>query len=332
MGTFLVCWQKGTRLKFSSTLLSIFFASTALAGSAKQTHTLPDPVKLAEQVTTGSVDLETYDFAGAGYWQLPQPDRSTWWQGAAAALRLGLPATGDECSAESQRQGASIAWLLLLLQATDADEWTKVTQLLRKQLTTLDAALAASAPAAKPNADPRVTELLARYARDQAVRGVLLEKKWTEGMPPLALNNWSVAFLSRMTAIDCSNTAWLKTQLKEIRWFDIPTYGAEADTAAWALVQHADREPDFQRHMLKELEALPPGKTDRKRVGYLWDRVAIADKRLQRYGTQGLCTDKGTWKPYEVEDPEHLDERRTQLGMKPIAEHALELWRDACPK
>lgn len=233
---------------------------------------------------------------------------------------------------ESQRQGASITWLVLLQQAPDADEWTKAAQLLRKQLTTLDAALAAAAPAAKPNADPRVTELLARYARDQAVRGVFIEKKWTEGMPPLALNNWLPAFSSRMTAIDCSNTAWLKVQLKEIHWFDIPTYGAEADTAAWHLVQHADREPAFQRHMLKELEALPPGKTDRKRIGYLWDRVAIADKRLQRYGTQGQCTDKGTWKPNEVEDPEHLDERRAQLGMKPMAEHALEMWRDVCPK
>ncbi|HYJ42745.1 MAG TPA: hypothetical protein VEW08_18290 [Steroidobacteraceae bacterium] len=235
VGQWLAGMEKGIRLKVSSTFFSIFFASAAMAGGAKQTSTLPDPVKLAEQVTTGSVDLETFDFAGAGYWQLPQADRSSWWQGVAAALRLGLPATGNECSAESQRQGASIAWLMLLLQAPDADEWTKITQLLRKQLTTLDAALAAAAPAAKPNADPRVTELLARYARDQAVREVFIEKKWTEGMPPLAVNNWPPAFISRMTAIDCSNTAWLKTQLKEIHWFDIPTYGVEADKAAWHL-------------------------------------------------------------------------------------------------
>ena len=74
------------------------------------------------------------------------------------------------------------------------------------------------------------------------------------------------------------------------------------------------------------------GKTERKRIGYLCDRVAIADKRLQRHGTEGQCTDERTWKPHEVEDPEHLDERRVQLGMKPIAEHAMELWRDHCPK
>ena len=313
-------------------LLSIFFASTALAGGAKETPTLPDPARLAEQVTTGRASLETFDFASAGYWQLSQTDRFAWWQVASVALRLGLPGTGDACSAESQRQGASIAWLLLLIQATDADDWARAAQVLRKQLTTLDAALTAAAPAPRPAADPRVTELLARFARDQAVRGVITGKKWTEGMPPLAVNNWSPAFISRLTAIDCSNTAWLKAQLEEIQWFDIPTYGAEADTAAWHLVQHGDREPEFQRRMLKELEALPPGKTDRKRIGYLWDRVAIADKRPQRYGTQGQCTDKATWKPFDVEDPEHLDERRAKLGMEPIAEHARTVWTNACLK
>ncbi|HEU4780076.1 MAG TPA: DUF6624 domain-containing protein [Steroidobacteraceae bacterium] len=309
----------------------IFVAFAAWASPAKDAAALPDPAKLAEQVTAGRVTLETFDFAGAGYWQLAQADRFAWWQGASTALRLGQPGMGDACSPETQRQGASIAWLLLLLQAPDADEWSKAAQAMRKQLTTLDATLAAAAPAPNPNADPRVTELLARYSRDQAVRGVFTEKKWTEGMPPLAVNNWSPAFISRMTAIDCSNTAWLKAQLEQIHWFDIPTFGAEADTAAWHLVQHADREPDFQRHMLKELEALPLGKTDRKRVGYLWDRVAIADKRLQRYGTQGQCTDKA-WKPFDVEDPGQLDERRAKLGMEPIAEHALVVWREACPK
>lgn len=83
--------------------------------------------------------------------------------------------------------------------------------------------------------------------------------------------------------------------------------------------------------MLKELEALPKGHTDSKRIGYLWDRVALADKRLQRYGTQGQCTG-GIWTPKEVEDPEHLDERRKALGMEPIAEHAKVVSREACSK
>jgi hypothetical protein len=34
----------------------------------------------------------------------------------------------------------------------------------------------------------------------------------------------------------------------------------------------------------------------------------------------------------DVEDPGHLDERRAQLGMEPIAEHALKVWRNGCMK
>lgn len=326
----MVSWHvEEARLKSSARLLII---SVAFAACANAAATLPEPAKLAEQVTTGRVTLETFDFADAGYWRLAQQERLVWFQGAAAALHLGQPATGSPCAVEAQREGASIAWLMLLIQAADADEWAKAAQSLRKQLAVLDQSLAAAAPPPKPKVDPRVTELLERYARDQAVRGVITQKKWTEGMPPLAANNWNVAFISRWTAIDCSNTAWLKAQLAQIHWFDIPTYGAEADTAAWHLVQHADREPEFQRRMLTELEALGPGKTDGKRIGYLWDRVAVADKRLQRYGTQGQCTDKATWKPFDVEDPEHLDERRAKLGMEPISEHAQTVWREACPK
>ncbi|HEY6125876.1 MAG TPA: DUF6624 domain-containing protein [Steroidobacteraceae bacterium] len=282
-------------------------------------------------MTSGRLNPETFDFAAAGYWQLPQQDRMTWWQAASAALHFGQTNAGDQCSAESQREGASIAWLLLPLQARDSAEWTDAAQAMRKKLATLDAGLAAAAPPPKPGLDPRVSELLARFARDQAVRGVLTQPQWVEGLPPLAANNWSVALISRWTTIDCSNTAWLKTQLAEIHWFDISTYGAEADKAAWHLVQHADREPAFQRRMLQELEALPPGKTDPKRLGYLWDRVALADKRQQRYGTQGQCAN-GVWKPHDVEDPEHLDARRAKLGMEPIAEHAQLVSREACPK
>ena len=38
----------------------------------------------------------------------------------------------------------------------------------------------------------------------------------------------------------------------------------------------------------------------------------------------------GSWKPFEVEDPAHLDERRVALGLTPIAEHIREF--TACPK
>lgn len=308
---------------------NLFFVAM-FASAASFASTLPTGTAFAESIASGKVNPETFDFTEAGYWRLSQMERIQWLQPTIQAAQVAFTGGIDPCTPEMQRRGASMTWAILLMQVAEEAEWTSNASALRARLMQLDAEVAAVKPASA-SSDPRVAELLVRYAREQAVRGVLTETRWTEGLPPLAAKNWSVAFTSRLTTLDCANTAWLKTQLAKIRWFDIPTYGEQADNAAWALVQHADREPEFQRRMLKELQALPKGHTNPKRIGYLWDRVARADNRLQRYGTQGQCTD-GVWKPFDVEDPEHLDERRKELGMEPIAEHALMVSRNACPK
>jgi hypothetical protein len=312
-------------------------AIVVLAGCATTPPAQPPPVSpppsgatFAQWVTSGQANPETFDFSAAGYWRLTDMERIQWRQPTLEAAMRVFTGGVDPCTPDNQRLGASMTWMMLLTQSSSEAQWTENAVALRARLAQLDVELAATR-AAGLSGDPRVAELLERFARDQAIRGVITEKKWMEDLPALATNNWGTAFASRWTAIDCANTAWLKTQLAEIRWFDIPSYGGEADNAAWHLVQHADREPDFQRRMLKELEALPNGHTNPKRIGYLWDRVARADKRLQRYGTQGQCTD-GIWKPFDVEDPEHLDERRKALGMEPIAEHAKVVSREACPK
>jgi hypothetical protein len=306
-------------------------AIAALTGCAATPPTLPPSgATFAQWVTTGEANPETFDFSGAGYWRLIDMERIQWRQPTLDAAMRVFTAGVDPCTPDNQRLGASMTWMMLLTQSNSEAQWTENATALRARLGQLDVELAA-VKAADTSSDPRVAELLERFARDQAVRHVVTDKKWMENLPSLAAKNWGMAFGSRWTSIDCANTAWLKTQLAEIRWFDIPTYGADADNAAWHLVQHADREPDFQRRMLKELEGLPKGHTNAKRIGYLWDRVARADKRLQRYGTQGTCTN-GQWKPFEVEDPEHLDERRRSLGMEPIAEHEKLASREACAK
>ena len=47
------------------------------------------------------------------------------------------------------------------------------------------------------------------------------------------------------------------------------------------------------------------------------DRVAVGDKRLQRYGTQMACVDGKRGAKIGLEDPERVDERRKQMGMGP---------------
>lgn len=121
---------------------------------------------------------------------------------------------------------------------------------------------------------------------------------------------------------DRANTEWLKADVKANGWPRLSREGVKMAGDAWLLIQHADHDVAFQREVLPLLEALLPSK-DVAPQGYalLYDRVMTADKRPQRYGTQGHCTGEATWEPLPVEDPDHLDERRAQMGLGPEAEY-----------
>jgi hypothetical protein len=162
------------------------------------------------------------------------------------------------------------------------------------------------------------------------VQSVFSQLKWTEGLSAAAANNWLLVAGARMAAIDCDNTAWLKEQIAKIGWFTIKQFGGKADMAASQLLQHAYGDLAFQREMLDKLQALPRGQTDGRRLGALFDRVAHAEGRLLKYGTQGECKD-GQWMPFESEDPVDLDTRRVSLGMTPIAEYMEIASRAVCP-
>jgi hypothetical protein len=290
---------------------------------------VPDGKSFVERVRSGALDAENYDFDSAGFFRLTPPQRMQWQVDVFSALGLPGQPGSPQCTTVAQRDGIAMAWAQIAGQSKTADEWRATARTLRARLAELDEILKRSTPE-HASADPLVRELLVRYARDQGVRSIFSQLKWTEGLSPAAANNWLLAASTRMTAIDCENTAWLKAQLVKIGWFTIPKYGAEADSAAWHLVQHADREPSFQREMLVKLQALPPGHTNGRRLGTLFDRVARAEGRLQKFGTQGQCKD-GQWTPFESEDPVDLDKRRASLGMAPIAEHMKTVSREACP-
>ncbi len=306
-------------------------ALLSLAGLAHAA--MPDGAQFARDVVSGQVDPEKFDFAAAGYWDLAEPARRTWFSDYVVALGVMDPKSSQGCSPEALRREAAMIWNGPLQSAPDAASWSAAMAPLRAQLAAFDAFIAStSTPPAPPGSkpDPRVDELRARVAREQAMRGALTDPSWTRDLPPLAASWWMGAYSLRYGVMDCPNTEWLRRQLAQIGWFDIPTYGEEADGTAWLIVQHADRSPEFQREVLALLQGLPKEKTSQRHVAYLWDRVARAQGKPQRYGTQGSCEPDGSWKPFEVEDPAHLDERRVALGMTPIDEHIREF--TACPK
>jgi hypothetical protein len=122
---------------------------------------------------------------------------------------------------------------------------------------------------------------------------------------------------------DIANTQRMKVLLQMRDWFDDDKDGEGAESNGWLIVQHSDLDPDFQRDVLRRLEPLlPRGRVRPSDYALLWDRVAVKDNRLQRYGTQLVCKDGKFVAQVGVEDPESLDERRKAMGLGPWREYA----------
>jgi hypothetical protein len=125
--------------------------------------------------------------------------------------------------------------------------------------------------------------------------------------------------------VDRFHTDYLKAILEIHGWVAISKFGKEADNQAWLLVQHADHDPDFQKHCVLQLQKLYPcGETDKKHYAYLYDRVALKSPDFglkQRYGTQvQINDDQMELYPFEGSF-EDLNNRRREMGMETVEEY-----------
>ena len=131
---------------------------------------------------------------------------------------------------------------------------------------------------------------------------------------------------SRFSRVDEFNTARLKDMLKDRDWFQDDLDGEGGGFNGWLLVQHADLDRDFQREVLPMIEAKlgAPGVTEQT-FAYLYDRVAVADERPQRYGTQATECNDGVAGAGPLEDAENIDAVRASIGLEPLAAYMARL-------
>jgi hypothetical protein len=115
------------------------------------------------------------------------------------------------------------------------------------------------------------------------------------------------------------NASRLTSILEEIGWPSEPLVGGEAAEAAWLIAQHAIGEPALQRSALQLLrKAAARGDVPAWQPAMLEDRIRMFEGRPQLYGTQVEADDDGWLRPYPIEDPARVDERRRQVGLGPL--------------
>jgi len=154
-------------------------------------------------------------------------------------------------------------------------------------------------------------ELLAMMDADQGARDKLIKSDFKDEEA-----------LAEMKALDGRHTARLKQIVDAWGWPTSSLVGEKAAHAAWLLVQHADADPAFQRRCLDLMAKLPAAEVSGKDVAYLSDRVLLAEGKPQRFGTQFEKDAAGKWVPKKLEDPEHVDARRREVGLMPLADYA----------
>ncbi|MDP3788553.1 MAG: hypothetical protein Q8Q60_04555 [Candidatus Chromulinivorax sp.] len=127
--------------------------------------------------------------------------------------------------------------------------------------------------------------------------------------------------IEKMTTMDYGHTVKMKEIIAIHGWPIISKFGAEGDAQAWLLVQHADRDLQFQEQCLGLLENLVATKEiNPNNYAYLYDRVALAQGNKQKYGTQCFVSESSELflRPHEG-TMQDLDECRAQMGLMPIA-------------
>ena len=158
-------------------------------------------------------------------------------------------------------------------------------------------------------------ELHAMVVKDQDIRNRII-----------ATGGFNAKGSAPMMRIDRANLARLKQIIRQHGWPTADLVGTDGMGDVWLLAQHAT--PEFIAQALPHLQAAADrGEIGRSALALTIDRNLVYHHRPQVYGSQGTLKD-GHFVLDDVQDPEHLDERRAQVGLGPIADYQALIEKD----
>ena len=163
--------------------------------------------------------------------------------------------------------------------------------------------------------EARTTEM---FRLDQLVRTWEPPRRMSKEVRQLVWNG----IATRMLEIDGAHTRELKRWVRRNEWPTRSAYGRRSMLNAWLIVQHADHDLEFQKVVLRQLgDRARRGEASKSHYAYLWDRVAVNEKRLQKFATQGRCVAPNAWEAWPSVEPAKLDQRRARMGLEPYADY-----------
>jgi hypothetical protein len=160
---------------------------------------------------------------------------------------------------------------------------------------------AATQPVARPAARLLRRELMWRRDADFVARA--------------HLKRHNAAAIRQWVRVTDDNTEWIRAVVDEMGLPGYSLVGRKATDAAVLLVEHSDRDLEFQRRCLILLqEAVSFGEASVANFAHLTDRVLLGDGHMQIYGTQ-LNAGHGRYEAPRLRDPKTVDLRRAAVGL-----------------
>jgi hypothetical protein len=135
--------------------------------------------------------------------------------------------------------------------------------------------------------------------------------------------------LETVQAVDRAHADRLKEIVDCIGWPTRELVGLKATQAAYMVIQHAGHDMEFQNQCLEMMvDLVAQGQLPASYIALLTDRIRVFSDQPQVFGTQmkmarnefGVLVPTPT---VPIEDPEHLNSRRSLMGMVPH-EHFVE--------
>lgn len=194
-----------------------------------------------------------------------------------------------------------------LVSLHDTKAWAKLVDDLQRKVDLIES---------KYN-KPLQQELLAIYEDDQRIRNAYVGALRKAETPKHVTDSLRKVVIYK----DSINLIKVTKILDQHGWLGPDVVGEQATMALFLVIQHSDL-PVQEKYFPMIKKAAAEKRVNRQAFALLEDRIAVRQGRKQIYGSQ-IGTDEKTGKSYlfSIEDPFHVDKRREEIGLEPLADY-----------
>ncbi len=165
---------------------------------------------------------------------------------------------------------------------------------------------------------PLAHQLDSIYEEDQKYRMQIDETEKKFGLKSVEMK----ALWKTIREKDSVDLIKVENILDRYGWLGQETVGKSGNAALFLVIQHCSDMAVRDKYLPMMRDAVKNGKASGSELALLEDRTALGHGRRQIYGSQiSRNTETLVYYVSPLEDPDHVDQRRAEVGLPPLAEY-----------